>query len=76
MKSSNQKRRRISNRIRRFRMRKKRNIGMSGERSVKRRVENYTPVGSKRICLRTLSYKGEGDLHSSSRMEGCSCELP
>ena len=42
MKSSNQRGDEFRIRIRRFRMREKRNIGMSGERSVKRRVENYT----------------------------------
>ena len=54
MKSSNQKRRRISNPNSSIPYAgKKRNIGMSGERSVKRRVEkNYTPVGSKRVLFK------------------------
>ena len=32
---------------------------------LKRVEKNYTPVGSKRVLFKDLSYKGEGDLHSS-----------
>ena len=57
---------------------KKRNIGMSGERSVKRRVENYTLWVVSVYCFKDpIVQKGRrGICTAPSRMEGCSCELP